>query len=418
MPTSSLPFERIEEFDRVTYRLPRQPSALLFAVGVLIGLFSLFPIGMAATFVFFVLKVARETNGAFLIIALIFGIFPLFIFTIGLAMLFLAMYLMFGRDEVVLDPKRLRAVMVVGPLRWSRGMRRERLRQVTVVRSEMPGSPSTEASGETHGLRAEDDRGRKKVLLRPYPYPLVRALADDLARRSGTMPLASLDIQDVPAKVLVGEDSDVAGEIHQRPEKPASSLAIVEPAGDGLRIILPAKGFWRGSSVFAKVFVVFWCTILSVMISAFTYTILSGGKIERKGGFPESNWFLVLFFTPFVLVGIGGILTLIHLGRRKAEFTVSAAVLIVERWEWFREQRDEWRREDIQSIRADATSHVDSESHQRRWVYSLRVNTTSGDDRSILANREKSELEWLATTLRATIGSAPNHERIPHDLVS
>jgi hypothetical protein len=401
----------IESFDCVTYQLPRQSSWLMRIVGMVLVLFSLLPIGMGTAFeafaVRFVFIVAGQGNTTFLILASLLALFPLLFVAIGLAMLFLGLYMIVGRDEVVLTPSLLRIVMVVGPLRWSKKIRRERIHGLTVVEVTSSSDTFGKAAfgGGTHSLRVEYDRGRAKNLLQPYPHKLIRKLADDLATRSKNMPLDSLDIQQVQPQVLVTEESDVPTEIRDRNQQPTTSSAILEQTIDGIRIELPAKGYWRGSSISAKFFVFFWCTITSLMVTIFTALVWTGGKIEKGPGFPQSNWFLVLFFTPFVLIGIGGILTLIHCGRKRTEFVVSKTGLAIERWAWFRTIRQEWSRNELQSIHVGVeTRHAGVEgSNATRQINILSIEPKASKTVTLLAENEKSELEWIATTLRAKL---------------
>jgi hypothetical protein len=409
MSSHELPFEVVDSPDRVTYRLPRQPSGPLAIVGGFLVIFALVVLGMGTMFVGLVTGFSAKVNGAglryFAPVLLFFTIILLCFLAIGFAVLFFGLYLIAGRDEIVLDPSHLASVMIAGPFRWSRRVRRERIRQFTVVES-MASSDvhSTQVfHGATHTLRVEVEDGRARALLRPYPHECIRALADDLANRCKTMPIDSLDIQAVPASVAVNEESDVPTEIRDREEQPSSSSAIVEQTAGGLRIELPAKGFWRGSPIFAKVFVFFWCTIVGLLITVFTATALAGGKAGKGPGNPPSNVFLVLFFTPFVLVGLGGILGLVHSGRKRAEFVATRTRLAIERWEWFRTKRQEWDREDLKAIHVGVETRASGED-STRLVNTLVIEPKSGKPVLLLAEREKAELEWLATTLRSELG--------------
>ena len=409
MNNSKDSFEVVETFDCVTYRLPRQSSWAMQLGGAILAFFSLFPLGMGIAFeafaLRFVLMAARQASIAFSLFTLLLALFPLIFIALGLGLLFLGLYLVAGRDEVRLTPSLLRIVMVVGPLRWSKKIRRERIRGLTVVETiSLSDSNSLKIfHGATHTLRVEDDRGRTKNLLRPYPHEMIRELADDLATRSKTMPLDSSDIQQVQAKVLVTEESDIPTDIRDRDRQPTTSSAILEQTTDGIRIELPAKGFWRGSSAYAKFFVFFWCSMTTLLVSGFTYTVWTGGKIEREPGFPQSNWFLVLFFSPFVLVGIVGILILIHRGRRRIEFVVSKSGLAIERWARFRTTRQEWHRDELRSIRVGVETRS-TEEDTTCLVNSLSIQPKAGKPITVLAENEKSELEWIATTLRANLG--------------
>jgi hypothetical protein len=396
-------FEAVESLDGATYRLPRQPSPFRTIGGVVLILLSLFPAGMAAAFAGFVLRVVGVASTMALLVALACGLFSLVLLAVGLALLFLGLYSIVGRDELIVSPAAIRAVLRVGPLRWSRSVGRDRLRRLTVVRSLTEETAARMGpSGATYTLRAEDDRGRKTRLLRPYPYELVRALADAVAALCKMIPPDSADAFAVGAPVSVAEDSEVATDVRDREDQPASSSAILERTADGLRVVIPPMGFWRGSSPFAKEFVFFWCTSTAVVTTVIAAILLSGGEIRKGPGVPRSNWFLVLFFTPFVLIGIGGILYLINGGRRWASLTVRGGVFAIERREWFRTRRSAWRRDELRSVGVQVRADSDAEGGTG-YVTTLRIEAEDGEPLSILAHRDKAELEWIATALREAL---------------
>ncbi|MDB5349530.1 MAG: hypothetical protein JWN86_777 [Planctomycetota bacterium] len=405
--TSNQPFEIVESFDLVSYRPPRQGAPIVAVFGVVLTLIGLIPLGCGIGFLGLILYAMRSSSPAEIVLfAMLTAIVPLVFIAAGLALIFIGLYMITGRDEVVLTNRDVRTVMHVGPFHWARSMRRDRLRQFTVVQR-LDAEQSPALAHSRWSLRAEDDRGRSKDLLRAYPHDLLRALADDLAVRSRTLPLDSAEMFDVPGKVVVREESDVPTDVRQRVEQPVGSTATLETLKDGIRISIPPKGFRQGSSFFAKVFVIFWCLITGIMTTTFASVILSGGEIKREGGFPQSNWFLVLFFTPFVLIGIGGVLTLIQGARRRADLTVSGGSLQIERWEWFRTKRDQWPRDALRSLGVHVRKNVDSEG-ATTYENSLRIEFKDGIPVSVLSRYGKTELEWVATMLRRALDLPSN----------
>ena len=400
--TQRPPYDLVESFDTITYRLPRRPRGAIAVVGAVLLVVGLLPLGFGSAFLGVMFWMARGGPVQFLLMAALMSVVPLIFVALGLAILFAGLHAIVGRDEVGISPGDVRGIMRAGPFRWTRSVRRDRLRQFTVVRSATPPVAAGLAPGNEFNLRAELEGGKSKILLRSYPHDVVLALAADLAMRCKTLPMDAADFVETPPKVVVREESDVPTDIRERDTQPPDSAAILERSEGYLRISLPPAGFWRGSPAFIKFFVFFWCAITSLLVVAFTVTVWTGGKVERQGGFPESNWFLVLFFTPFVLIGIGGLLGLIHCGRRRAELTVSGQDLAIDRWEWFRATHRQWRRDELRSLGVHVQEHRDSENGTT-WIHTLRIVPRDGEPAGFLSYRPKAELEWIATTLRRSL---------------
>ena len=71
---------------------------------------------------------------------MILCVIPLGALVFASSIIFMGLYLIVGRDEIVLDSKALRAVIRVGPFHGLRSVRRERLRALTKNQTLSPAS--------------------------------------------------------------------------------------------------------------------------------------------------------------------------------------------------------------------------------------------------------------------------------------
>src|SRR5262249_38332773 len=128
-----------------------------------------------------------------------------------------------GWVEIELTPAALRAVLRLGPLRWSGRRPRARVRQFTVERL-----PDEGASWVGCALAAECDGARRLYLVFGYPRDWVLALADDLAGRCGRLAAGGGDVRAAPA-VRVAEQ--FAGRKTSRGWRPAPFPAAARAGG-------------------------------------------------------------------------------------------------------------------------------------------------------------------------------------------
>jgi hypothetical protein len=382
----------------VRYRLPPHDFGAFRWVGLLLMAFGLAPIGMAAAFLGFVLKVAGANQAAFFGLLCASPMLLLFL-VIGCALAFFGVWILLGRSDIELSPKKVRAILRVGPLFLSRRCPRASVRQFTVVRPGASSRPSSTGASAIAWLRLQAEcTGRKPLLLAAgYPRELLLALAADLSRRAS---LAAEPFADAPPAepILVAEETDDPALVVERPRQPAESTAVLESFPDGVTITLPAAGMWRGSPRFWLVWTWLWC-LLVVPISVAAVA----GKVHNDLGQPIAAIWVLLFLVPFWLVAVGSMLTVVHRGRRQAVLAVAGGRLMILQTGLFGTKRQEWPREELRWVAAVVTENRDSEGGST-WTTHLVVEPSTGPAQQLLGHRTKQEVEWMATTLRRALG--------------
>jgi hypothetical protein len=171
-----------------------------------------------------------------------------------------------GRDDVRLDAGAIRATWRLGPLSWSKVVRRSKVAQFTVVhrswhqplatedvydqafmplaKSRYADANKASANGyEYYALAAEDERGRRRTLVDNYPRDMLRSLAVELSSQWKALAIDP-DLLDVGAgKLAVGEDTDIPTEIRERSRPPRGTRLILEHlANRGVQITMPPRG--------------------------------------------------------------------------------------------------------------------------------------------------------------------------------
>ena len=91
--------------------------------------------------------------------------------------------------------------------------------------------------------------------------------------------------------------------------------------------------------------------------------------------------------------------SLIHCGRHGATLTAEGDRFTIELNEWFRVRRHAWDLKDLKSLAVNGRKVSDGDSGTKT-IITLRVEPRHGKALDLLRYRQKSELEWVATTFR------------------
>lgn len=155
--------------------------------------------------------------------------------------------------------------------------------------------------------------------------------------------------------------------------------------GWGGEFKVPSRGLFKESYGLVG-FGAVWCVIVVVI----------GSLVFRKQGFNEGVIFLFLFFA----IGIGILLTGIHLGTRHWTLRVDHSQLQVTRKSALRSREWRWAAGEIADIRiGDSGTKVNE-----RMLEQLQVIPRSGARKTgLLTDRTHEELAWIATTLRGML---------------
>jgi hypothetical protein len=418
-----------ESFDRVVYRLPRRGMGILRLAGCVLALFGAFPIGMGG---FFLRATWQQLRGELVdapafakVFVAIVLLFPVAFVAIGLAMIVGGIMLAAGRAEIELNPRRLISRAQAGPLVFSRGRRRGRVRQITVVKRQHPG-PNAHASGHAPSwldpghadwseLQAECTAGKPLRLAFGYPQPWLAALADELAERLERMPCEDFDwesaavgpyARSAPAgTVTVEHETTDPDDIRERFAPPAGCRLVLREAPAGFTIGFPRRGILRATNPFLLIWTFGWCT-LSFPFAAVMVALALKGEF---GGQPGGALVPLAFMMPFVLVGAGALAMVVHRGTKSTRLTVDGDRLLVVQTGLWGGIRRELAKGDLAAIRVDSRKSTDSDGDST-WTMALLIEPRQGPPLRLLEFTPqmdyvpKAELEWAATLLRRGLG--------------
>ncbi len=310
-----------------------------------------------------------------------------------------------GRCELRLDAGAIRAIWRLGPISWSKTVRRSDAAQLTVVRRGH--FLGMRPIGDYHVLAAEDETGQRRVLVANYPRDMLLALAVELSSR-WKAPDIDPDVDGVGAgKLAVVEDTEVPTDIRERRDRPLGSGLICERLGGrGVRITKPPDGLASTGGCVASMVGIGLTPLIVAVILSISLTLYRNGADPR-----------MVRIVTFVGIGVGVLWCAFFLvgavGMATARFVLTATPdrLTLETHDALRGTSCRtWTKRDIAWIRADTTIE-DSGGSESGPVFRTRVliRTSSPIEPEELSGRpgseiSKPEMEWIATTLRAVLG--------------
>lgn len=378
-----------EEGSSIHWRFPRrQLGGSAFAFGGAFVVFGLLFSGLPLSMVLGLLGGADAPFWFLLPFLLIAGLFTV----IGLVPVAIGLLVLAGHSEVAVTPGRVSAGDGVGRWLWWRHRSTDKVRRIVVDRSgvKVNGKQVTEGPlANLAGLKLECEGEPEMFLALAYPADWLLPLAEELSRRCGVAaePTASATSTAPPVEV-VERSPDPDGFVERR-EKPTKSQVVVEEHPDGVTLIVPPAGLWRGSKGFFA-FSLFWCGFMTV------FTALTFGAAPA-----EANvfWMFTLFIIVFWAIGIGMMLGAVHMGRRQAVLAVAGGSLLVMQSGLWGTKRHEWSCADVRDVRPGPSGMEVND----RPVLELQVLPADGAKFGLLAGRDEDELAWIATVLRRAV---------------
>jgi hypothetical protein len=316
-----------------------------------------------------------------------------------------------GRCELRLDAGAIRAIWRLGPISWSKTVRRSDAAQLVVVRRSfyLDASPIGGGPGDYHVLVAEDATGRRRDLVANYPRGILLALAVELSSR-WKVPDIDPDVDGVGAgKLAVVEDTEVPTDIRERRDLPLGSRLICEHVGGrGVRITKPPDGLAQGAGClifmggFGVMALVYSVAFLMHLLLYWSGDDLRIARILGYGGIG-----LGALWCAFTLV------VAVEVSTCRFVLTATPDSLTLETGHALGGTSCQiWKKQDIAWIRAETTIESRGSSESGPVVTTrILIRTTSpiesrpdelrwGSGRVI----SKPEMEWIATTLRAALG--------------
>jgi hypothetical protein len=252
----------------------------------------------------------------------------------------------------------------------------------------------TDVGPRQSAILAEGEGGRSLVIAAGYPYSWLLAVAHDLAHRCSVAAPESTARSDAATIPLVESAVEATG-FCERDEQPANSNVVLQPQADGVRIVVPALGMWRGGGCFVLFSLIWFGAAAAVLLAS-----LGASRSEANQG---GLWFVV---GECLLVGFAVLSAAIVLGCRRAELVVAGDTLRARRTGVFGTRERSWHRDEIEDIRTGPSgSTVNDED-----VLELQIHPRKGRVFGLLGWRNGDELAWLVTVLRRALqvpGSCP-----------
>jgi hypothetical protein len=382
----------------ILYRLPRRPP-LMRLVGLVPMLFGAFIFSwplLGALFFLFVGGMKGEGFWPSLLLPL--GCFGPVAFPLGGFLLAIGLFTTFGHNEVGFGDGRLTSVARCGPFRWSGSRPLDQIRGFNVAHTAAPNTRA-DAPENVSRLVATLGDGRTWTVCSGYPRTLLLPLARELARQCERE--AAPEGAGDTISIGVSEESTNPERIEERQTQPHGSTAVLEERASGFSITIPPRGL-RGCHGFGVVWTLAWNGMLAVLAPLFLWLTMSGEMKWQDGPERVSLLFMFLLLSPFILVGIGSLLWLVHQMRRSAVIEVEPERLEVAETGVFGTSRYSWDRDALAGVGVES-AYTEGSEGGGSWETQLRVELREDKSIRLLGYRPKAELEWIATRLRTTL---------------
>ncbi len=400
-----------ETGDGTRYILPWRK----LGVGRLVGLFLLlFGLGFGGCPMSGALSGMGGGSGS----SIIGCVFTVPFIAIGLLVALFGIFLLLGGGNlvIVIDRQFIRAGDGVGPFRWWRKRPVMKLRRIVIGNESFTTQKSeghAAAQQKLNLLRAEFEGASDMVFAHSYPAPMLRDLADALARHVAQLqPDGLFEPREGEVVVAVDEEPGTDEPVYEEaaPAQPKKTRVLIDRRTDGLTLTVPPAGFFKGSKGLA-VFAILWDAFVAV------FFVIAG-----IGGIAAGRFLPLLFVLPFAAAGVGITLLAVSMGKRKAILDVigpqPAAALLITRQGLFKTQQDELTTDRIKSIEVAPTGMEVNNVP----VMALYVTPHEGKAVKMLSHLGNDELDWLAALLRWEMSIPTTYgrvkaQRVARDLV-
>lgn len=338
---------------------------------------------------------------------LLFALFGLPFVLGGLLPVGIGLAVMMGHCEVVLTSNRLCAIEKVGLLPvWSWSRPHQSLRKLEVVwgKSEINGKPVRQGPlAEIAAIKAyfKDASVKPLVMAMGYPRQALVCLANEIAKRwdqlhpdqllgegAGGIEVVEIEgtLDRIAHSIDGGDESATLGDIPALPQQPTDSQVVLEESGAGLTMTIPPAGIRKGSQGLFS-FSLIWLGFMTVFTSAWVF---AGNQVE---------WFVYLFIAGFWAIGFAMLTAAINMGKRHAVIDMIHDTLLITRKNIFGVKQNEWRRDEIKSIRCGASGmEVNNEP-----VIELQIHPKEGKKVGLFSGRDDAELKWMAAVIRVAM---------------
>lgn len=394
----------IQNSGSVTCEIPQLLSPFAKIPAALAAVFSVFLVGMPTLFFLLLYLLGPKEmieDPGFAMAPLIFlGFMCFFPLPVAIFILRWASLIAFGKTEIRIDHERLALVTKAGPFWKTCKCKLNELGGFRIEFSQM--LEANKHLSERSSLVAVRKDGRALHLLRAYPDQIVNQLADQLPLKIEEITGLKPESERVGASSLGSEVQAVGPtEVLSRLDKPIGSHLVVEDSGRELIIRIPKPGFLKKTSKAAKL-VIAGFMLAEVLILGILVPALIAGKVN---GDPAAGWVIVVVFT---LLNLCIVLYNLSEGVRRGTLRVSERQLNLEEAGLFSRKQQSWEADAIKSVK------VKIERHERvgqdggvSYSSHLEVVPSGGEEEvEWFDNLEKSELEWMVTSIKDRLGLA------------
>lgn len=326
-----------------------------------------------------------------------FALFPLVIpgavcFPLTLILWQRSLLSMFGQTSIVIDHRYLSVVRVAGPI-WSR--RKIPLEQLAGFRVEE--APGLGRTGTLQSLMVIKENGRSPCILRAYPREMVSQLAKELPTQVMQAVTRSRSSPAEPLPVELVSPNPFA--LDERSDRPLGSRIMIVDHHNEFRVEMPRKRFLEATSPFARLWLSGWLLSQLFIWLGLVPALLAG----RVQGEPSAGWVLAVVFTA-VTIAIAAYYSSI-LSREGTVRVTQQKVNFRDQSLWSDHQA-EWRTDAIH----DVFVGVDRSDTEDGPVFShhIEVKPDNHPPRCWFDNRDKEELEWIATLINQRLTDIQN----------
>ncbi len=330
---------------------------------------------------------------------------------VGLLLITLGLAFRYARTTVTLSQNEITTTDQFGLLYWTRRLNTAHITgfEINVGTSSTNGGPSVPMENVTMLIaptdlpakfKKEKNKQHDFIIAWGYPKTWMQQLADALTEdaKSINPVLADLETTTTFGSGDRDERSD-AVETPVDPPKDTNILLLRET--DGLTINIPPKGIMRGSKGLAF-FAILWNGFILLTLGMIVFTMLTPNNPNTSG--PDSPWTL-LFFLPFIAVGVGLAVFSVHAGKSQASLVIigsgETAVLAYIRISPVLKTREmNWSANEISHLCVgDSNMSVNDVPVQELQVYPKQSKKVG-----LLAQLDDEELKWIAYELRQQLG--------------
>ena len=299
----------------------------------------------------------------------------------------------FGHAELLMTATHAKGIDRCGPFRYTRNIPLDDIARLVIDVSpvEVDNKPVREGPWSDLGALLAERRagngGRPSVLVIGYPRAVLASLAEQVRVRLGPDAGGAVEVITRDEHGVVGNE---AGE-EVIPQQPAGSTAVLERTPEGVSILLPPRGFLKGSKGLGC-FSIFWLGFVSIFGSVSVGIAVNGGSILNALPFLGVS-------ALFGAIGLGMFFAAVRSGRSGAVIDVVGDDLLISKQSTGAPKTMSWHRSELDRVMVGKSGMEVNDVP----VMELQIWPVGGKKVGLFAEREDAELKWMAGEIRAAL---------------